>query len=106
MTRNGRIIQENAWEKDTLAWKTLYIEERGKMYYCPNPYLYVESTSLFMKYHYDDKNGAFKVISYEKNPSKPDTIPVQISNFKDKSMNWKMIFYKDTIQMKVKKVNL
>lgn len=106
MTRNGRIIQENAWEKDSLAWKTLYIEERGKMYYCPNPYLYVDSTSIFMKYHYDDKIGAFKVISYEKNPSKPDTILVQISNFKDKSMNWKMVFDKDTIQMKLKKVSL
>lgn len=105
MTRNGRLISENEWQKDTLAWKTIYIEERGKMYLCPNPYLYVDSTSLFMKYHYDDKKQNFEVISYEKNPKNPDTIAVDISNFNEKSMQWKMIFYKDTIQMNLKKVN-
>ncbi|RKT00383.1 hypothetical protein [Flavobacterium sp. 123] len=107
MTRNGRVILENEWQKDTLAWKTLYIEERGKMYFCPNPHIYLDSTSLLMKYQYDDdKNQNFKVISFEKNRNKPDTIPVQISKFKDKSMQWKMILYKDTIQMELKKVNL
>ncbi len=105
LTRNGRLILENEWQKDTLAWKTIYIEERGKMYFCPNPYMYVDSTSIFMKYHYDDKKQNFKVISYEKNPNKPDTIAVQINNFRDKSMQWKMIFYKDTIKMELKKEN-
>lgn len=103
MTRNGKLVKENQWQQDTLAWKTIYIEERGKMYYCPNPYMYVDSTSLFMKYHHDDKGQNFKVISYEKNPNKPDTIPVQINNFRNNSMEWKMIFYKDTIQMELKK---
>lgn len=105
MTRNGKLISENEWQKDTLAWKTIYIEERGKMFLCPNPYLYVDSTSIFMKYHYDDKKQNFEVILYEKNPTKPDTIAVDISNFNEKSMQWKMIFYKDTIQMNLKKVN-
>lgn len=99
MTRNGQLITENAWLQDTLAWKTIYIEERGKMFYCPNPYMYVDSTSLFMKYHHDENEQSFKVISYEKSRSKPDTIPVEINNFRDKSMEWKMILYKDTIQM-------
>lgn len=103
MTRNGKLVIENQWQQDTLAWKTIYIEERGKMYYCPNPYMYVDSTSLFMKYHHDDKGQNFKVISYERNPRKPDTIPVQINNFRNKSMQWKMILYKDTIQMELKK---
>jgi hypothetical protein len=107
MTRNGRVILENEWQKDTLAWKTIYIEERGKMYFCPNPHLYLDSISLLMKYQYDDdKNQNFKIISFEKNRNKPDTIPVQISKFKDESMQWKMILYKDTIQMELKKVNL
>ena len=105
MTRNGRLVSENEWQKDTLAWQTIYIEERGKMFLCPNPYLYIDSASIFMKYHYDDKKQNFEVISYEKNPINPDTIAVDISNFKEKSMQWKMIFYKDTIQMNLKKVN-
>lgn len=106
MTRNGTMIDQNAWQKDTLAWKTVYIEERGKMYYCPNPYMYVDSVSIFMKYLYDEKQQSFKVISYEENPSKPDTIPVKIDNFRDDSMQWKMIYYKDTIQMKLKREHL
>jgi hypothetical protein len=106
MSRNGKLILENEWEKDTLAWKTIYIEERGKMYFCPNPYIYVDSISLFMKYKYNDNENKLKVISFEKNSKKPDTIAVQINKFKDKSMQWKMIFYKDTIQMELKKDNL
>jgi hypothetical protein len=106
MTRNGKLISENEWKKDTLAWKTIYIEERGKMYYCPNPYMYVDSLSIFMKYKYDEKNNNLEVISYEKNPKKPDTIPVQINNFKNKSMQWKMIFDKDTIEMDLKRENI
>lgn len=103
MTRNGKLVKENEWQQDPMAWKTVYIEERGKMYYCPNPYMYVDSTSIFMKYHHDDKGQNFKVISYEKIPSKPDTIPVQINNFRNKSMQWNMVLYKDTIQMDLKK---
>lgn len=105
MTRNGEIVSEKAWEKDTLAWKLLYFEERGKLLFCTNPNMYIDSTSIFMKYNYDDNANSLKVISYEKNPKKPDTIPVQISKFKDRSMHWKMIFDKDTIQMELKKEN-
>lgn len=105
MTRNGEIVSEKAWEKDPLAWKIIYFEERGKMLYCSNPNMYVDSTSIFMKYNYDDNENSLKVISYEINPEKPDTIPVQISKFEDKSMQWKMIFNKDTIQMELKKEN-
>lgn len=105
MTRNGKIIKENDWLQDTLAWKKIYIEERGKMFYCPNPYMYVDSTSLFMKYYHDEEDQNFNVISYEKNRNKPDTIPVEINNFKDHSMQWKMILYKDTIQMELNRVN-
>lgn len=105
MIRNGEIVDEQSWVNDTLAWKTIYIEERGKMFFCPNPYLYVDSISVFMKYHYNEKNQEFTVISYENNPNKPDTIPVLINSIDDKSMQWKMIFNKDTLQMDLKKLN-
>lgn len=105
MVRNGEIVSEKAWEKDTLAWKVIYFEERGKLLFCPNPTLYVDSTSLFMKYVYDNNRNSLKVLSYEVNPKKPDTIPVQVSKFKDSVMEWNMIFNKDTIQMELKKIN-
>lgn len=104
MTRNGKTVPDNAWEKDTLAWKNIYIEERGKIYYCPHPNLYVDSTSILMKYDYNEKDNFLKVISYEHHPEKPDTIPVQINKYDGKSMRWNMLFGKDTIQMQLKKV--
>ncbi|UPZ14249.1 hypothetical protein [Flavobacterium humidisoli] len=104
MSRNGKIILEKEWEKDSSAWKTIYIEERGKIFFCPNPNLYVDSASIFMKYRFDDVKNTFKVISYERNLQNPDTIPVQINNFDNKSMQWNMVLYKDTIRMQLKKL--
>lgn len=103
MKRNGTIIANDAWEKDTLAWKNIYFEERGKLLYTPNPYKYDDNSSIFMKYDYDADKDAIKVISYEKNPQQPDTIPLQINKFKGNSMEWNMVFDKDTIQMQLKK---
>lgn len=105
MMRNGKLISEEAWETDDLAWKTIYFEEREKIYYCPNPHMYNDSTSILMKYIYDDKTNALSVVCYEKKPINPDTIPVQINQFDGKSMQWNMVLYNDTIHMKLKKVN-
>lgn len=104
MMRNGKKIAENAWEKDTSAWKVVYIEERGKIYYSPNPHMYVDSTSVLMRYQYDDTKNSLQVIAYERNPAQPDTIPVQINKFNGSTMQWNMVLYKDTIQMQLKKV--
>lgn len=104
MKRNGELIADDAWKKDTLAWKTIYFEERGKLLYTPNPYKYDDNTSIFMKYDYDVNKDALKVISYEKNTIQPDTIPVQINRFRGNAMEWNMIFYKDTIQLQLEKL--
>ena len=103
MTRNGKIVPENAWEKDTAAWKVVYFEERGKLYYSPNPNMFVDSTAVAMRYLYDDTKNSLDVISYQ--GSTPDTIPVQINKFNGTTMQWNMILNKDTLQMQLKKVN-
>lgn len=103
MTRNGKIISENEWEKDTLAWKVIYFEQRGKLLFCPNPNMYVDSVSILMKYEYDKNKDALKVISFERNPEIPDTIPVKINKFNKNSMEWNMIFNNDTLRMKLQK---
>ena len=105
MTRNGKTIAETAWEKDTLAWKVIYFEQRGKLLLCPNPNMYDETVSLFMKYEYDVDTDALKVISFEKNPKIPDTIPVEINKFDGNSMEWNMVFNRDTLRMKLVKEN-
>lgn len=103
MTRNGTIISDTQWEKDTLAWKVIYFEQRGKVLFCPNPTMYIDSISLFMKYEYNQKEDALQLISFEKNPKIPDTIPVQVNRFDGKSMEWNMVFNKDTLHLKLKK---
>lgn len=105
MTRNGKIISEKEWEKDKLAWKVIYFEQRGTLLFCPNPNMYVDSASLSMKYEYDADKDALKVMSFEKNPAIPDTIPLKINKFDGNSMEWNMVFNKDTLRMKLKKIN-
>jgi len=103
MVRNGKTIDEYAWIKDTTAWKNIYFEERNQLLYCPNPYVYIDSVSVFMKYDYDEAKKAMKVIAYERET--PDTIPVDFKQNKD-HIYWKMVLYKDTIQMELKKVKI
>ena len=104
LQRNGKNIDTNAWQKDTLAWKTIYFEERGNLLFTANPWKYDDDVSIYMKYDYDKNTDALRVISYEKNLETPDTIPVNIRKFKNDSMEWNMVFYKDTLQMHLKKV--
>lgn len=103
MIRNGKTIDEYAWIKDTTAWKNIYFEERNQLLYCPNPYAYIDSVSVFMKYEYDEEKKSMKVIAFERET--PDTIPVAFKQNKD-NISWKMVLYKDTIQMELKKVKL
>ena len=103
MNRNGKIISANQWQKDTLAWKVIYFEQRGKILFCPNPNMYVDSASVLMKYEYDADKDGLKVISFEKNSKIPDTIPIKVTKFNGKSMQWSMIFYHDTLQLNLKK---
>lgn len=103
MIRNGKTIDDYAWIKDTLAWKNIYFEERNQLFYCPNPYIYCDSISIFMKYDYDEEKKSMKVIVFERET--PDTIPVDFKQNKD-NISWKMVLYKDTIQMQLKKVKI
>ena len=65
--------------------------------------MYVDRISTFMKYEYDERTGALKVISFERNPERPDTISVEIDKFDGNSMEWRMVFYKDTLRMNLRK---
>lgn len=105
MIRDEKQIPLNTWEKDTTSWNTVYFEERGKVFFTPNPYKYDDDTSILMKYEYNKDKDVFRVISYERNPEAPDTIPVQIKKFTGDSMEWNMVLYNDTIQMHLKKEN-
>ncbi|MEW5676399.1 hypothetical protein ABGT15_08805 [Flavobacterium enshiense] len=103
MTRNGKNLDSFAWIKDTTAWKNIYFEERNQLLLCPNPYAYIDSVSIFMKYNYDDEKKSMNVIAFERGT--PDTIPVDFKQNKD-HISWKMVLYKDTIQMELKKVKI
>ena len=56
-----------------------------------------------MKYDYDEEKNSMKVIAFERET--PDTIPVAFKQNKG-HISWKMVLYKDTIQMELKKVKL
>lgn len=41
LVRNRDTVKSTGWVTDSTAWTTLYIEERGGLALCPNPYVYV-----------------------------------------------------------------
>lgn len=103
LMRNGKIICDNAWQKDSLAWKNIYFEECAEIYFCPNPNRCVDSISILMKYIYNKSKNTLKVVSFEKSSKNPDTIPIKIKQHDKRSMQWNMIFYQVTIAMQLKK---
>lgn len=105
MTRNGKTTPVNEWLTDSTAWKVIYIEKRKEIYCCPNPYVFDRKRSLWLEYAYNDLKKSLSVISYERSETEPDTIPVLISKNTAESMLWKMVLYKDTLELRLKKAD-
>lgn len=103
MIRNGKQVPENEWVQDSTAWKVIYFEQRNLAYFCPNPFVYENDRSLVLQYQYDEIKKDLKLISYERNAEIGDTIPVNIKSSTADSMQWDLVFYSDTIQLKLKK---
>lgn len=105
MTRNGKPVPGDNWLTDSTAWKVIYIEKRKEIYCCPNPYTYEPERSLGLLYTYDELKNSLNLISFERSETSPDTIPVEIIGNNGSSMLWKMVLYKDTVQLQLKKAN-
>lgn len=103
LSRNGKTMLKNDWVQDSTAWKVVYFENNKQIYLCPNPFVYEDARSLFLTYQYESGTDDLTVISYERNPQMPDTIPIRVSVNNEKQLQWDWILYGDTIQMQLVK---
>jgi hypothetical protein len=83
--RNGDTLQTNAWLTDSTAWTTAYIEERGALGLCPNPYVFDGKRSTMTQYTYDSALHQFKLILLK---NRADTFFIQIRQQDPRSMQW------------------
>jgi hypothetical protein len=103
LIKNKDTLAENAWLKDSTAWKNIYIEERGDLNCSPNPYVCDTKKGLWLEYKYDSTVRNIQVIYWKKNDP-IDTTIFKVSNFNGKHMQWNTIFHKDTLQLRLSKV--
>ena len=103
ISRNSGIIEDNAWVTDKFAWKNVYIENRGGIIFCPNPYVYEMERSQFAKYEYDKSAQKIK-LSLLENGVRNDSMLISMVNYEGDKMQWNTIFKSDTLKIKLSRV--
>lgn len=94
MIRNRDTLKADAWFKDSMAWTTLYMEERGAVAFCPNPYVYDGNKSLWAQFKYDSSRHNLQLIYENK-----DTVNAALDHYDGHHMEFSGVIGKDTIWM-------
>ncbi len=101
LVRNHDTLKATGWLTDSLAWTTVYIEERGALALCPNPYIYDRSRSRLNEYNYDSGRHEIRLV-LQKNRN--DTALFRIGHYDGRHMQWDGVVYEDTVSMQLTKV--
>ncbi|MBC7568220.1 MAG: hypothetical protein H7319_00605 [Spirosoma sp.] len=100
MTRNGQILQSDAWLTDTTAWNRIYFAGWQGCAFSPNPYRYKPAESWRGKYEFDSTKNTLRLMMFQSDTAKvPDTIQLAVSNRTAKSMRLQGVFHRDTVDM-------
>jgi hypothetical protein len=97
LVRNRDTVKGDAWLTNSGDWRSVYMEERGKLVLCPNPYVYEEARSLSGAYKYDTVSQRLQLIFDKTTMGYDDTVSMTVSNYDGKHMNWNGIMGKDTL---------
>jgi len=100
MVRNRDTLKADAWFKDSTAWTTVYMEERGSVAFCANPYVYDNGRSVWARFKYDSSRHLLQLI-YENN----DTVNAAVSHYNGRHMELGGIAGKDTIFMSLSRID-
>ncbi len=98
LIKNKDTMAENAWLKDSTAWKNIYIESGTSFIASPNPFVCDMSKALWLDYNYDGTKKEIQLIYWKKNQP-VDTSIFKVSNYTGKAMQLKGILHKDTIDL-------
>lgn len=102
MVKNGDTVETNDWLTDEYAWTTVYVEGYKQLSFSPNPYLFDNDRASFLSYTFDKKKNLITGVS-KINGQPSDTSKILISEQTENSMRWKMVYYGNTIDMKLSK---
>jgi hypothetical protein len=97
LVRNRDTVKGDAWLTNSGDWRSVYMEERGNLVLCPNPYIYEEARSLDGAYKFDPGSHHLQLIFDKKTMGYDDTVSMTVTNYDGKHMNWKGIMGKDTL---------
>jgi hypothetical protein len=97
LVRNRDTVRGDAWLTNSGDWRSVYMEERGNLVLCPNPYVYEEARSLGGSYKYDTGSHHLQLIFDKKTMGYDDTVNMTVTNYDGKHMNWNGIMGKDTL---------
>jgi hypothetical protein len=100
--RNGDTLKTNAWLTDSTAWTTAYIEERGALGLCPNPYVFDGKRSTMTQYTYDSALHQFKLTLLK---NRADTFLIRVRQQDSRSMQWNAVINDDTVSMKLSRAD-
>ena len=97
LVRNRDTVKGDAWLTNSGDWRSVYMEERGNLVLCPNPYVYEEARSLNGAYKYDTASRRLQLIFDKTTMGYDDTVSITVTNYDGKHMNWNGIMGKDTL---------
>lgn len=97
LVRNRDTIKSDAWLTNSGDWRSVYMEERGQLVLCPNPYVFEEARSLGGTYGYDTGSRHLQLIFDKTTMGYDDTVRMTVTNYDGKHMNWNGIMGKDTL---------
>jgi hypothetical protein len=97
LVRNRDTIDRNAWLSNSGDWRSVYLEERGNLVLCPNPYVYEAARSLGGAYKYDTGSHQLQLIFDKTTMGYDDTVSMTVTNYDGKHMNWNGIMGRDTL---------
>jgi hypothetical protein len=87
LERHGKLVDENAWMTDSTAWKNVYIEQHGILFFSPNPYVFELKRAERVLFKYDHVTRKLKLIYYK--AYKPvDSMVVNITKKSGQAMEW------------------
>jgi hypothetical protein len=97
LVRNRDTVKGDAWLTNSGDWRSVYMEERGRLTLCPNPYVYEEARSLDGTYKYDTGSHHLQLFFDKKTMGYDDTVNMTVWNYDGRHMNWNGIMGKDTL---------
>jgi hypothetical protein len=97
LVRNRDTVKGDAWLTNSGDWRSVYIEERGRLTLCPNPYVYDDVRSLDARYKFDKGQHRMQIFLESGTVGTYDTVVMTVSKYDGKHMDWNGTMGKDTL---------